>query len=149
MHRRAEVWAANERYLDSLAAVDETTRLAELTSPLCKRTLAFKEVGASPEPLSHNGRTVLEIVNLGEFAINGFRNRDLQAQLYSSQARSAADRRHRSTRTSRQLRMLRAHGLIKKVTKTHRYQLTDYGRSAITALLAARQADTTKLTAAA
>ena len=28
------------------------------------------------------------------------------------------------------------HGLIKKVTKTHRYQLTDYGRSAITALLA-------------
>ena len=69
--------------------------------------------------------------------------------LYSSQPQTAAERRRRSARTSRQFRMLRAHGLIKKVAKTHRYQLTDLGRSAITALLAARQADTTKLTAAA
>ena len=68
---------------------------------------------------------------------------------YPSQARTPAERRRRSARTSRQLRMLRAHGLIKKVAKTHRYQLTDLGRLAITALLAARQADTTKLTAAA
>jgi hypothetical protein len=150
VHRRAEVsQAANERYLDSLAAVDETTRLAELTSPLCKRTRFQGRSVRALNPLATTDAQLLETVNLGEFAINGFRNRDLQAQLYSSQARSAADRRRRSARTSRQLRMLRAHGLIKKVTKTHRYQLTDYGRSAITALLAARQADTTKLTAAA
>jgi hypothetical protein len=45
--------------------------------------------------------------------------------------------------------MLRAHHLIQKVSKTHRYQLTKFGRSAITALLTARQADTAKLVAAA
>jgi len=33
---------------------------------------------------------------------------------------------------------LRAHGLIAKVPKTHRYQLTDQGRTSISALLAAR-----------
>ena len=150
VHRRAEVsQAANERYLDSLAAVDETTPLAKLASPLCKRTRFRGRSVRALNPLATTDAELLETVNLGEFAINGFRNRDLQARLYSSQARTAADRRRRSAKTSRQLRMLRAHGLIKKVTKTHRYQLTDYGRSAITALLAARQADTTKLTAAA
>jgi hypothetical protein len=41
--------------------------------------------------------------------------------------------------------MLRAHGLIKKVPKTHRYVLTDQGRTTIIALLAAQKADTKKL----
>jgi hypothetical protein len=40
---------------------------------------------------------------------------------------------------------LRAHGLIRKVPKTHRYLLTDKGRTTITTLLAARYADTNKL----
>jgi len=43
------------------------------------------------------------------------------------------------------MRLLRAHGLIQKVPKTHRYMLTDKGRSAIAALLVAMQADTAKL----
>ena len=148
--RRAEVsQAANERYLDSLAAVEQTTPLAELTAPLCKPTRYHGRSVRALNPLATADAQLLEAVNRGEFAVNGFRNRDLQPWLYSSQARTAAERRRRSARTSRQLRMLRAHGLIKKVTKTHRYQLTDLGRLAITALLAARQADTTKLTAAA
>jgi DNA-binding HxlR family transcriptional regulator len=47
----------------------------------------------------------------------------------------------------RRLRLLRAHGLIAKVSKTHRYVVTEKGRNVITALLAARQASTEKLTA--
>lgn len=100
-------------------------------------------------PLAETDAQLLETINRGEFAINGFRNRDLQAWLYPSQAQTLAERRRRSARTSRQLRMLRAHHLIQKVSKTHRYQLTKFGRSAITALLTARQADTAKLAAAA
>jgi predicted transcriptional regulator len=41
--------------------------------------------------------------------------------------------------------MLRAHGLIKKVPRTHRYHVTDKGRTIITALIAARNADASKL----
>jgi hypothetical protein len=47
----------------------------------------------------------------------------------------------------RKLRLLRAHGLIAKVSKTHRYRVTKKGRRIMTALLAARQASTEKLTA--
>jgi hypothetical protein len=36
--------------------------------------------------------------------------------------------------------------LLKKVTGTHRWVLTDHGRRAITALLAARQANVDQLT---
>jgi len=39
----------------------------------------------------------------------------------------------------RRLRLLRAHGLIAKVSKTHRYVVTQRGRCVITALMAARQ----------
>jgi hypothetical protein len=42
----------------------------------------------------------------------------------------------------------RAHGLIKKIPRTHRYLLTAEGRTAIAALLAARQASPRRLTAA-
>jgi DNA-binding HxlR family transcriptional regulator len=47
---------------------------------------------------------------------------------------------------TRQLALLRAHGLIKKVSGTHRWQVTQRGRRLITALLAARQADVVQLT---
>ena len=47
---------------------------------------------------------------------------------------------------TRQLRLLRAHGLIKKIPRSHRYQLTQRGRMLITALLAARDADVHALT---
>jgi len=37
--------------------------------------------------------------------------------------------------------MLRAHGLLRKVPRSHRYQVSDEGRKVITALLAARDAN--------
>jgi DNA-binding HxlR family transcriptional regulator len=51
-----------------------------------------------------------------------------------------------SAKVTRQLRMLRAHGLILKVAKTHRYQLTVAGRTILAALQAARQANAKQLT---
>ena len=45
------------------------------------------------------------------------------------------------------IRLLRGHGLIAKVSKTHRYIVTEKGRRIMTAILAARQASTEKLTA--
>jgi hypothetical protein len=53
----------------------------------------------------------------------------------------------RNGRISRSLALLRARGLFRKVPHSHRYHLTPRGRTVITALLTARQADTPKLTA--
>jgi DNA-binding MarR family transcriptional regulator len=58
----------------------------------------------------------------GEFNIHGWRRADLVARL--GMAPSAM---------TRQLRRLRALGLIKKFTHTYRYYLTRLGRSAIAA----------------
>jgi hypothetical protein len=44
------------------------------------------------------------------------------------------------------LRLLRAHGVIKKISKTHRYQLTDHGRTLVTAMTSALAASTAQLT---
>jgi DNA-binding IclR family transcriptional regulator len=54
--------------------------------------------------------------------------------------------KQRMTKVTRLLRLLRAHGLIAKVPRTHRYQLTPRGQTTIPALLAARAANTQKLT---
>ena len=78
---------------------------------------------------------LLAAVNHGEFLINGFRNRDLQALLYATPAESPAERRRRSSAISRKLRLLRAHGLIQKVPRTHRYHVTGAGRAILLAVL--------------
>jgi hypothetical protein len=77
-------------------------------------------------------------INRGEFAVNGFRNRDLQSLLFD-QAADNDEQRRRSARVSRLLRMLRAHRLIQKVPHTHRYVVTPREREIITAVLASQQ----------
>jgi hypothetical protein len=100
-------------------------------------------------PLADKDAALLAAVNRGEFTVNGFRNRDLRPLLFGDKPVSAAQKRRHAASVTRQLRLLRAHGLIRKVSRTHRYVLTDEGRTAITAILAARQADPSKLTKAA
>ncbi|MBI5864164.1 MAG: hypothetical protein HZB38_06620 [Planctomycetes bacterium] len=87
---------------------------------------------------------MLEAVARGEFAINGFRNRDLRARLCPT-VDDPKQKRKQAAAIGRKLRMLRAYGLIRKVPHTHRDVVSTKGRSAITALLTARAADTSKL----
>jgi DNA-binding HxlR family transcriptional regulator len=46
---------------------------------------------------------------------------------------------------TRQLRLLRAHGVVQKISKTHRYKLTPRGQLLTAALFAAREATLTQL----
>jgi hypothetical protein len=90
---------------------------------------------------------LLQAVARGEFAMHGCRNRDLAGLLYpSDQELSQAEKPRRSGAVTRKLGLLRAHGLIKKAPQTHGYHLTVRGSKAVTALLAAPQADTDSLT---
>lgn len=150
-HRRAQVsQAANERYLDGLAATEHTGSLQDLTEHLGRRV---KEPGTGGRwlrglnPLAGDDARLLEAIAGPEFAVNGLRNRDLVARLYARPTADATQRKRRSARVSRLLRLLRGHGLLKKVPRTHRYQVTDRGRIILTALQAARRASTHKLIA--
>jgi hypothetical protein len=151
IHRRAQVsQAANERYLGGLAAVDHSAPLHELLEPLGRRVTEPGKGGRKLRglaPLVGQDAALLEVVGRPEFMVNGLRNRDIVAALHDKQAADATERKRRSAQVSRQLRLLRGHGLLKKVPKTHRYQVTDRGRLILTALNAVRHASTQKLVA--
>jgi hypothetical protein len=153
LHRRAEVsQAANERYLDALSDVAETKTVAELVTPWCQRV---QEPGAGGRmvralnPMSADDTELLTAVSDPRWLINGLRNRDLAEALYGEAPEDPAERKRRSACISRQLRLLRAHGILKKVAKTHRYLVCAKARTTILALLAARNANPEKLTQAA
>lgn len=151
IHRRAQVsQAANERYLGGLAAVDHLAPLHELLEPLGRRVTEPGKGGRKLRglaPLVGQDAALLEVVGRPEFMVNGLRNRDIVAALEGSQPADSTDRKRRSAQVSRQLRLLRGHALLKKVPKTHRYQVTDRGRLILTALNAVRHASTQKLVA--
>lgn len=93
-----------------------------------------------------NDIALLQAVSRGEFATAGFRNRDLRRLLHPTHSdASTADLRKLSARISRQLRILRAHGLIRKLPKSHRYRLTSKGHQLTAALSAIRQTSLKRL----
>ncbi len=81
---------------------------------------------------------LLEAIARGEFVANGSRNRDLVRLLFPDLPDDLKANRKASAKVTRLLRLLRAHHLIHKVEGTHRYRVTDTGRTAIAATLAAR-----------
>lgn len=143
--RRAEVsQAANNRYLSALASTQLKESLKDqvslLSKPIVRKTRRYRALNL----WAPKDRKLLELITGGQYTINGFRNRDLRRELYSKPSNEREHRRQ-SAKVSRHLALLRAHGLIKKVSHTHRYHLTDKGRLKITALLSAYQADVQQL----
>ena len=145
LHRRAEVsQKANERLLDALASVDDSRSIEELTAGIQKPTRWAGRRVRSLHPWAED-KELFTAINHGDFLINGFRNRDLQKLLYRGEAASSVERRRRSAAVSRKLRMLRAHGLIRKVPRTHRYHVTDTARPILVAVLTAARTSLNQL----
>jgi hypothetical protein len=150
MHGRAEVGRKiNERYAESLATVAEKTSLAELTQDLGKRGQWKGRSVRALNPLAADDVALLEVVNRGQFLVNGFRNRDVRAALFGQEAATPSAAQRQSAKVTRLFRLLRGHGLIAKIAKTHRYRVTEKGTRIASALLAARQASTQQLLQAA
>ena len=152
IHRRAVVCqAANNRYAEGLAAIKDHKPLKEWTDPLCQRALA---PGKNPQqrrvralnPLSPEDATLLEAILDPKFVVNGLRNRDLVQMLYPQPSTDPQEKRRRSSRVTRLLRLLRAHGLLQKVPKSHRYQLSAEARKRVTAVLVVRSVNTETFT---
>ena len=148
--RRAAVCqAANARYIEALAAVENPVPLKTLTEALARPVAQRGRRVRGLNLLGAEDARLLAAVGDGRFLLSGFRNKDLQAMLFAAPAGAAVVARRRSGQVTRKLRLLRAHGLIRKVQGTHRYLVTDKGRQVITALQVAREADVMKLARAA
>jgi hypothetical protein len=147
LHRRAQISQnSNARYLEALAVVEHSEPLGQTVAALCQPTTYQGRRVRALQPLHAPDMQLLQAVCRGEFLLNGFRNRDLRPLLFSTAVVSAEEAKRQSAKITRQLRMLRAHGLIQRMGDTHRYQITPKGRTSITAILAAQQASTRQLT---
>jgi hypothetical protein len=138
--------ASNERYLEAQAGAATPTPLGKVAAPLCRPVRKTTVQARALNPLAEEDARLLEAVARGEFAIAGFRNRDIRPLLHGADPEDAAERKRQSAAVTRRLRLLVAHGLIRKVPRTHRYLLSSEGRRTLPALIAARQADATRLT---
>jgi len=146
--RRAQLsGAANTRYLEALSTVDHPEPLQTTTGSLSRPTAWKGRRVRALNPLGPNDGRLVQAISRAEFHITGFRNQDLRPLLFNRAASPTTVEGHRqSAKVTRLIRLLRGHKLISKIPKTHRYRLTKRGRIQITALLAAQNASTEKLT---
>ncbi len=90
-----------------------------------------------------------EAISIGALAVEGFRSRDLATRLYPSKSDDPAQRGRIASKVSHRLRLLRAHGLIRKSPGRRRYHMTAKGRQIATALLQAQHVTLQQLNAVA
>jgi hypothetical protein len=125
-----------DRFTEHMATVKEKTRLREL----------LDSVGA---PMVRKGKRVRALNVFGKdlelicaisdpsFDVNAITNKQLQKALKDTPWANKMSGKNLSARITRHLRLLREHGLIKKLPKQRKYLLTDKGRKIAVALNAA------------
>jgi hypothetical protein len=144
--RRVEIaMAANKRYLEALAVVGETLSSVRLLDSVSKPVEKEGRRYRALRPISQEDAKLFEVILRGEFSIQGFRNKDLRQFIACKQKVIPASQL--SARTTRLLRLLRAHKLIFKVHKTNYYRITKKGQEVMSTAVKFRQSDIALLAA--
>ncbi len=132
LYRYAEVSkACNMRFLDSLVDIVPVKSVQQQIGSVCSgKTVKGKRVPGfnvwSPDVVR-----IIETVCDGRYLVNGFRNRDIGKAIFPG----IQNAKKLSSKTSRTLKKLRQHGLIKKVPRSRRYHVTSKGRQIMGVLL--------------
>lgn len=148
LRRRAEIArAANARYLDALSVVGELTPSHRLLDPVSRRITQNGRPFRPLHPISPDDAALFRTLLNGAYAIQGVRNADLRHHLMPDADDTPGTRRQASARISRLLRLLRAHGLLRKVSGTRYYRITMKGHEIMTTALAFRDTDIALLAA--
>ena len=145
LDRRVQVSrAANQRYLEALAVVNVPAPTAQLLDGVSQRVVKKQRPYRALRPISRDDAQLFQATLAGQFLLRGFTNRDLRHRLCDEQT-DAQQQRRLSGRITRQLRLLRAHRLIRKVAGTRYYRVTPRGSQIMCAALTVRAADISKL----
>jgi hypothetical protein len=138
-----------KNFTEQVASLDEDISVGEL---LAKVTQPIKSDGKRYRGLDVTGKdlTLLKAIADPKYNVDAITNKHLQSALAGTAWANGLQGRGLSGRISRHLRLLREHGLIKKLPNQHRYMLTAKGRLLTTALnqfLGANISDLSKLAA--
>jgi hypothetical protein len=120
---------ANRRYLEFLSSIEDPRsgrdKLDKLSQTVHKEGRSYPGFNL----FDHDDEALFLGIARGEFNISGLQNKSLRRFL----------RGKNSSQVSRLLKRLRLHGLIKKVGRTYKYYLTQFGKAVITAGLKLRE----------
>jgi hypothetical protein len=130
--------AANQRYLEALAVVEAPRAIENQLDRVSRPTRWHGRRRRGLNLLRVEEQRLFRAVLRGHHRLHGFRNRDVADQLFGAAPRDVVARRRRTARVSRLLQLLRGHGLIAKVPRSHRYRVTAKGDGLTNAALYAR-----------
>ena len=124
---RAQVAAdVNQRFTAQLATLRDTTPVGAILADVEAHTHAGRRVRAL-DPLGKDRALLLAVADPA-LVVAGITNAALQRTLGGTPWANGKTATALSARISRHLRLLRAHGIIRKLPKQRKYQLTEKGR---------------------
>jgi hypothetical protein len=134
----------NERLMDGLSTFTDQTPFAELLRHHSRaRTKKGRRIRALD--LTGKDRELLQAIAEPAFAVSGISNVALRKELRTTRWAAGRTDKQLAARITRHIRLLRDHGLLRKLPKRNCYQLTRRGRQLTTALNAALAASTEQL----
>lgn len=123
----------NRNFTEHLATLQDTTPVGELLQEVVQpRPASHRKVRALD--VTGKDRELLQAIADPAYAVSGITNKALQQQLDGTAWAKGMTGAKLSARISRNLRLLREHGVIRKEPNQRRYRLMDKGRKLTTAL---------------
>lgn len=136
MYRIAEISkSCNNRFISAVQNVVPVKSSERLIEDLCSHVTWNGKRYTGINPWDKETFSLLTEIMNGKYLLKGFRNSDLSNILYGT---TKPDRK-KVSKTSRMLRKLRAHKLIRKILHSHRYMVSDTGHKVLGALISARE----------
>jgi len=132
--------AANGRYLNALAQVDDPTdAIRTLDRITTRKQIAPKRTAKAFNPVARDEVQIFRALLAGQHMIRGFTNPDIRQILKdSSHLNGIADPKRKSAKVTRILNRCHAHELIAKIPHSRRWRLTKHGRIAMSAAVQLR-----------
>jgi hypothetical protein len=137
--------AANQRYLEALSVVDLPAPTHEVLDPVSRRITRSGRSYRPLRPLTAEEGRLFRLLLRGEHVIQGIRNPEIRRELYPEDEKDPVRQRRASGRVTRWFRLLRAHGLIRKVSHTRYYRVTVKGNRVMSMALKLRELDVSLL----
>jgi len=132
---------ANARLINALAKAPLQGNATDALDRLCRSQRKAGQHIAAFNPVTPENVALFKALLSGEFALNGFRNGDLQHKLYPDRPADATDVKRRTHRVCRLIAKLRGHGLIAKLQSSRLYRITQHGAAAMWAAIRFRTID--------
>ena len=120
-----------KRYIDALPEINtNVTHVDELKEISSKKVIENRNYSGF-NILNSETLEIFKVISNDKYLINGFTNKKIRKEIFDDDSES----KYIQNKTTRLLAKLKAHGIIKKISKKNKYYLTTKGRRIINTIL--------------